>query len=196
MISTGWFFQIQSCFWQWLWTVTRCLPWIPCLKQWSIEIHLFFHQWPLTVPKARLLVFYFWAYLFEKFNACFIVDFYSQLFHFFVYSKPKTVNFGGRSIPAVKTDKNYEVALAAPGYDKKDFIFANGISRKTWGKGEERWQLHVGKFGYSLFSRSFNLPTNTKDEDINARYEDGILKLAIAKNQESNGKTRKAITIR
>ena len=36
------------------------------------------------------------------------------------------------------------------------------------------------EFGYSSFSRSFNFPANTSEEDIQAKYEEGVLKLIIA----------------
>jgi HSP20 family protein len=111
---------------------------------------------------------------------------------------------GGRTIPAVnvkETDKNYEVELAAPGYDKKDFNIAveNGLLTVSAERTEEKEKKEDNytrrEFGRSSFSRSFSLPANTNEEDVNARYEDGVLKLAIAKKQESNGKSRKAISI-
>ena len=37
------------------------------------------------------------------------------------------------------------------------------------------------KYSYNSFSRSFALPENIKEDDIKAHYEDGVLKLSIAK---------------
>ena len=111
---------------------------------------------------------------------------------------------GGRGMPAVnvkETDKNYEVELAAPGYDKKDFKISidNGMLTVSAERQEEKEKKEDNytrrEFGCSSFSRSFNLPTNTNDEDIKASYEGGILKLNIAKKPETNGKARKAITV-
>jgi HSP20 family protein len=112
---------------------------------------------------------------------------------------------GSRGMPAVnvkETDKNYEVELAVPGYDKKDFNISidNGLLTVSAQKEEQKEKKEDNytrrEFGYSSFSRTFNLPVNTNDQDINARYEDGILKLSIAKKQEPNGRTRKAIDVK
>jgi len=52
------------------------------------------------------------------------------------------------------------------------------------------------EFGYTSFSRSFSLPVNTNEEDVKARYEDGILKLSIAKKDQPEAKPKKAIEIK
>ena len=109
----------------------------------------------------------------------------------------------GRSIPAVnvrETDKNFEIEVAAPGYDKNDFKVEmdSGLLTISVQKEEEKKEKENNytrrEFGYSSFSRSFNLPQNVSEEDINAKYEGGILKLTIAKKGEAGGK-RKAIAI-
>ena len=110
----------------------------------------------------------------------------------------------GRNMPAVnikENEKNYEVELALPGYDKKDFEISidNGVLTVSGEKSEETEKKEDNytrrEFGFSSFSRSFNLPTNINEENIDAKYADGVLKLTIAKKQESNGKSRKQISI-
>ncbi len=110
----------------------------------------------------------------------------------------------GRSMPAVnvkETEKNFEIEVAAPGYSKKDFTIAveNGLLTVSAEKQEEKEKKEDNytrrEFGYASFSRSFNLPQNTNEDDINARYEDGILKLSISKKNQDNGKNRKSITV-
>lgn len=112
---------------------------------------------------------------------------------------------GGRNMPAVnikETEKNYEVELAAPGYDKKDFNIAvdSGLLTVSAEKREEKEQKedHYTRreFGFTSFSRSFNLPVNTNEEDVQAKYEDGILKLSISKKEGTQGKAKKAIQIK
>lgn len=111
----------------------------------------------------------------------------------------------GRSLPAVnirENDKNYEVEVAAPGYDKKDFNVAidSGLltvsaeRREEKDKTEENYRQR--EFGFNSFSRSFNLPANTNEEDINAKYQDGVLKLSIAKKNAASEKVKKAIDIK
>jgi HSP20 family protein len=111
----------------------------------------------------------------------------------------------GRNMPAVnikETEKNYEVELALPGYDKKDFEISidNGLLTVSGEKSEETEKKEDNytrrEFGFNSFSRSFNLPSNINEENIDANYADGVLKLTIAKKQETNGKSRKQISIK
>lgn len=110
---------------------------------------------------------------------------------------------GGRSMPAVnikENEKNYEVEVAAPGYDKKDFhvsldhglLTVSAEKRAEKEKKEDNYTRR--EFGYSSFSRAFNLPTNTNEEQIDASYADGVLKLTIEK--KPNGKPKKEISIK
>ena len=108
-------------------------------------------------------------------------------------------------MPAVnikENDKNYEVELAAPGYDKKDFNISldHGLLTVSAEKREEKERKEDNytrrEFGFSSFSRSFNLPTNTDEEHIDAKYTDGVLRLVIDKKADTNGKTRKEISVK
>ena len=110
-----------------------------------------------------------------------------------------------RSMPSVnirETDKSYELEMAAPGYGKKDFnisIDNNTLTVSAERKEEqEKKDEHYTRreFGYESFSRSFNLPANTNEDDINARYEDGILKLSITKKTENGNKFKKPIAVK
>lgn len=111
----------------------------------------------------------------------------------------------GRNVPAVnirENEKNYEVELAAPGYDKEDFDISvdNNLLTVSAERREEKEKKEDNytrrEFGFSSFSRSFNLPANTNENDINAKYQDGVLKLFIAKKEGTSGKTRKAIDVK
>lgn len=114
---------------------------------------------------------------------------------------------GRTFIPAVnvkENDKNYEVEVASPGYTKNDFQISIDHGLLTISADKKMEKEDKGKddnytrreFGYTSFSRSFNLPVNTNEEDIDARYEDGVLKLSIAKKGNSNGRSRKSIAIK
>jgi HSP20 family protein len=109
------------------------------------------------------------------------------------------------SMPAVnvkESDKTYDVELAAPGLTKKDFKITaeDGILTVSSEKSEEKEQREKNytrkEFEYSSFSRSFALPENANEEDINAAYEDGVLKLSIAKRNVSQPKPKKAIEVK
>jgi HSP20 family protein len=92
--------------------------------------------------------------------------------------------------------------MAAPGYAKKDFnlsIDNNMLTVSAEKKQEqEKSEDHYTRreFGYESFSRSFNLPANTNEDDIQARYEEGILKLSITKKGGTDGKTKKLIAVK
>lgn len=112
---------------------------------------------------------------------------------------------GRRSMPSVnirETDKAYELEMAAPGYSKKDFnisIENNMLTVSAEKKEEhEKKEHHYTRreFGYESFNRSFNLPANTNEEDVNARYEDGILRLSINKKTDGNVNMRKPIAVK
>lgn len=98
--------------------------------------------------------------------------------------------FSKESFPAVnisETDKTYEIELAAPGMLKNDFNVKvdNGIltisAEKKEEKEEKKKNYTRQEYTYNSFSRSFSLPENAKEDDIKAHYEDGELKLSIAK---------------
>ncbi len=110
----------------------------------------------------------------------------------------------GRSIPAVnikENDKNFEVEVAAPGMNKKDFkveVENNvlTISAETKEEKEEKKENYSRKeFSYESFERSFTLPQDIVDADkIKAKYDNGILKIEIPKKEEK-AKLSKVINI-
>lgn len=110
-----------------------------------------------------------------------------------------------QSVPAVnvkETEKSFEIELAAPGLTKKDFEISvdNGMltisSEKKEEKEEKEKNYTRKEFSYSSFSRSFTLPENVNEEDVKAYYEDGILKLHVAKKAIGTSKPKKAIEVR
>jgi HSP20 family protein len=108
------------------------------------------------------------------------------------------------TVPAVnitESDGFYEVALAAPGMKKDDFkIDLNGnmltISSETEEKKEEKEQQFTRKeYNYTSFSRSFTLPEHVNAEKIEARYENGVLKIALPKKEEAKKPAAKQIAV-
>lgn len=102
------------------------------------------------------------------------------------------------TVPAVniKEDKDaFNVSLAAPGMKKEDFnIDVEGnmitISCEKEEKKEEKEEKYTRKeYNYSSFKRSFTLPEEVNKEKIEARYEDGLLKLALPKKEEAKKMT-------
>lgn len=90
-----------------------------------------------------------------------------------------------------ETDKEYKIELAAPGFKKEDFKVSLdneilNISAETKNeKKEENEKFTRKEFSYNSFSRSFQLPKSANGDKINAKYEDGILKLDVSKKPEA-----------
>ena len=88
----------------------------------------------------------------------------------------------------IETKDHYEMELAAPGFDRKDFdvTIENGMLRisaehKEELKEEEE-KFTRREFNYTSFERAMTLPENVnEDEVIDASYTKGILKLVLNK---------------
>ena len=96
----------------------------------------------------------------------------------------------GISIPAVNVTENkkeYKLEVAAPGFKKEDFnlevkngyLTISGESKSDEEKKDEQYTRR--EFRYNSFSRSFALPDNVREQDIQARYNDGILWITLPK---------------
>ena len=111
------------------------------------------------------------------------------------------------TVPGVnvkETKDNFEVEVAAPGMDKKDFkIELDGnkltISSEKSDRHEENYEdekYSRKEFSYQSFQRSFTLPKDVVDGDkIEAKYENGLLHLVIPKKEEAKQKPPKQIQI-
>ena len=97
-----------------------------------------------------------------------------------------------------ETDNSYEVDIDLPGF-KKDEIEAkleNGYLTISAAKGldkeekDEKDGKYIRKERYSgAMSRSFYVGDELKQEDIKAKYEDGILKLSVPKKEQKKVET-------
>ncbi len=121
---------------------------------------------------------------------------------FFRPLAPSLENQMGRLVvPAVniiEDDKGVEIDLAAPGLNKKDFEIKVEDNILTISAHKEEEKLEEGatyvkkEFGYETFQRSFTLPDNVFDtEKIEAKYDNGILKIYIPKLEEQQKKVKK-----
>lgn len=109
------------------------------------------------------------------------------------------------TLPAVNIKEGndgFEVEMAAPGLEKKDFkIELNGdmltisSEKKVEKETKEKELFTKREFSYQSFSRTFTLPNTVDDEKINAKYQNGILKVFIPKKEEAKPKPAKKIAI-
>ena len=109
------------------------------------------------------------------------------------------------NVPAVNIADNeneYEVSLAAPGLKKDDFkIDVDGnmltiSSEKEENKEEKDKAFTRKEYNYSSFSRSFTLPDEINREKIEAKYEEGVLKIALPKKEEAKKLAAKQIAVK
>ena len=103
-----------------------------------------------------------------------------------------------------ETDSGFELEMDLPGF-KKDEIEAkleNGYLTISAAKGldkeekNEKDGKYIRKERYSgAMSRSFYVGDELKQEDIKAKYQDGILKLSVPKKEQKKVETTKHIAI-
>ncbi|MBL6448776.1 Hsp20/alpha crystallin family protein [Fulvivirga sp. 29W222] len=100
----------------------------------------------------------------------------------------------GVNMPTVnikESPKDYRLELAAPGLERKDFIIEidNNIlsikAEKEEEKKEEEGDYSRKEYSFNSFCRTFTLPENIKEDNIKAKYENGVLNLTIPKLKES-----------
>ena len=112
----------------------------------------------------------------------------------------KTMN-----IPAVNIIEHkdeYQVSLAVPGMKKDDFkIDVDGnmltiSSEKEETKEEKEKKFTRKEYNYSSFSRSFTLPEEINKEKIEAKYEDGVLRIALPRKEEAKKPSAKHIAVK
>ncbi len=112
----------------------------------------------------------------------------------------KTMNVPAVNITEQKND--YLVSLAAPGLKKEDFkIDVDGnmltISSEKEETREEKDKKFTRKeYNYTSFSRSFTLPEEINKEKIEAKYEEGVLKISLPRKEEAKKPAAKNIAVK
>jgi len=107
------------------------------------------------------------------------------------------------SVNILEGKESYEVNMAAPGLEKKDFkielshgLLTISSEKKIENEAKKGQQFTRREFSYQSFNRSFALPDTVESEKITAKYEDGILKVRIPKKHDSKDRTVKSIEIK
>lgn len=115
-----------------------------------------------------------------------------DLFNEFPVGLSKTVREDVLHFPPVNIAENnssYQLEIAAPGFDKADFnikleenLLTISNEKKEEKTDTENKQIRK-EFSYRSFKRSFTIDEKIDAEKINARYENGILKLDLPKKE-------------
>lgn len=103
-----------------------------------------------------------------------------------------------------ETEDGYEVKIDLPGYKKEDIEIElkDGYLTITASKNEEKSEENKDTGRYicreryvGTASRSFYVGDNIAQEDVKAGFEEGILKLDIAKKEQPKVEEKKLIDI-
>jgi HSP20 family protein len=140
----------------------------------------------------------------SPFFPAFFDDFFSK--DFFDWND-KTFAGLGNTLPSVnlkETDNDYQVEMAVPGMAKEDFHIEmlNGVlsiraeKKKEKEEKDEKGNYLRREFRYESFRRSFTLPDNIAEENVNASYKDGILHLSILKKTPKKADNPKPIEVK
>lgn len=121
-------------------------------------------------------------------------DFDSELFSSRLGINVPTVNMA-------ETPKVYTLELAAPGLERKDFdvqienhVLTISVEKEAETK-EEKDEYFRREYSFNSFSRSFSLPENVKENEIDARYEHGVLRVTLPKAKETQTKAVKKVSV-
>jgi HSP20 family protein len=89
-----------------------------------------------------------------------------------------------------ETEKNYNIEIVAPGFEKADFkvnvdeqILTISAEKKDEVKEENEKQIRR-EYSYRSFKRSFTLDEKTDVNGIDAKYVNGVLTLNLPKKVE------------
>lgn len=120
-----------------------------------------------------------------------------------------------QNVPAVNVVEHsdgFRIEVAAPGLKRDDFkinLNHNNLSISAYkeekseipangGDGQsssDRERYTRREFSYTSFQRTFMLPGSADAEHIQAKYEDGVLKIEIPKREEAKVKPPRQIQI-
>ena len=109
----------------------------------------------------------------------------------------------GMKTDVKEVDDGYELDIDIPGFQKDDIKarLTDGYLTITASKGENKEEKdkdgrYIRRERYSgSMSRSFYVGSAVKEEDIRAKFENGILKLSVPKNKKTEIEQNNYISI-
>ena len=93
-------------------------------------------------------------------------------------------------VDAYETEKGYQIEVALPGLKREDIKVDFHQGRLTIAgerqfkneKNERRY--HIVESSYGSFQRSFQLPDTVEPRQIQANFEDGVLRVLVPKDEQ------------
>lgn len=106
------------------------------------------------------------------------------------------------AVNILETNDNFQIELAAPGIRKEDIkidvdkdVLKISATKTTEKKEGEEKKYTLREFNFSTFERTFTLPETIDNQAINAKFENGILVLTLAKKEEAKPVPPRTIAI-
>ena len=101
-----------------------------------------------------------------------------------------------------ENDKEYELTIELPGYKKENvnaelkdgYLIINANNEKNEEEKDEKGYIRKERY-FGSCSRSFFVGKNLKEEDIKAKYDNGVLTLNVPKEVEKLPEEKKYIAI-
>ena len=94
------------------------------------------------------------------------------------------------AVNVVETENGFRLEFAAPGFKKEHFslkvesgiLTVKGEFKEENEKKNEKFTRR--EFKTASFERSFSLPEHIQEEGIEARYEDGVLRVNLTRSEQ------------
>lgn len=116
-----------------------------------------------------------------------LTNFVDEFFQGFPAGFGRDESFGFPPVNVHETKDAYHLELSAPGRSKEDFKLNvdNGLLTVSFEKKEEtrteEYKTIRKEFSFKSFKRTFNLDETVDTNGIQAKYENGVLKLYLPK---------------
>lgn len=103
-----------------------------------------------------------------------------------------------------ESEKDFQIELAVPGLTRKDFkvemdndLLTISAEKEVNSEEKEKKNGKVTRkeYSYESFNRYFRLPDNCKADKIEAKYDNGVLKVNIPKKEITVSKPKKEIAV-
>jgi len=131
-------------------------------------------------------------------------DLFEELFNNFLKDETgiSSARFTKPEVNIIEEQDKYLLELAVPGMKKEDIdikIEAKQLiisSSKELNDEETKDNFIKMEYNYESFRRAFSLPDTVNSNEIQAEYNDGILKLSLMKKEEAVKKGPVSIAIK
>lgn len=87
----------------------------------------------------------------------------------------------------IETNNEFNVELMLPGFDKKDIkmeVNEDVLSIEAERKRSEKNKYNRVESYFGKFKKTYTLPNNINKENIDAKYENGVLRVTLPKIEE------------